>query len=611
MSVFKFVRNSRYFNGVCTSELMYEDKDSSRKRLPCVTTTCVDAFFSGTQPITSCRTLVLPSGYRERFYTWGVEGGPWTMTPSYTEHFPFSNNEFCIHGARITAAERPVDPTGRVIKGNYPNYYPDPNCFANTFAAVDPGKTGYRAMENQNLNGYQIDPTKIGGSYEPVTIFFYSANQGCGVIFPEKIFRPTIEYFDVGTNASPPTSNDVIFNFAYIELSGMVFPYTHMQMAQVGSAAWTYYQTYFKNAEYGNVATLGTTQTWVTGVHPNPLLSEYSNWSYTNDPTFGRGFSITSQPRRDQKARSARVYHPLADYSDNTNGPLIRGLTWAPHFHTGYRMQRFVQEKQLGLFARNYSSLAFAVRHIETRMYPYGYYAKWTVKNIEPQTTYGVYILGDPTAPPSGAPWTFDWTARWRSIARGKITVNITYHNFVPRVTDKFKYEYGPERLSNPYNCMERRLESQEFNGPINGWDWEVNYCNFVPPDQKHNIPVPSLIDGTHWLFTGTRNGLGTFPWSTLISHYANSQPTDNSVLDPRSQQRINYYTWPLTWTSGTFPMSHSSHFAPSFDLNRRGYRGIIFPNSNGTNVMLPYSTSKFVNFPGSPNNFKFWRRLV
>ncbi len=601
MSIYKFVRPSRYFNGVCSSTLLYEDKDGDKKRLPCVTETCIDAYFSGTAPITSCRNLVLPSGYKDRLYTWGVEGGPWTMNVSYSEHFPYSNNEFCVHGARLTTAERPLDANARLVIGNYPYFQINPSGFSHNFQAVDPGKTGYTAMESQSLNGYQIDPSKIGGSYDPVTTYFPSINQGCGVVQVEKLYRPTIEYFNVGTNADPPSSNIVIFNYALVQLSGIVFPYTQKQTATVGSPGWTYWQTYFKNAEFQNIAQLGTTQTWIDGIHPGPIAQEYLNWAYSGVPNVNRDISFVSQGITDSQVKNARVYHPRLDKVETNGGPLIRGLTYAPHFHTGYRMQRFVQDKQQALFAQNNSYLWFGVRHIETRMYPYGYYANWTVTSIEPQLTFGQFSLG------SVAGFN-DWYLLWGSWARAKITLNITYKSFVPLVPAKFKYEYGAERLSNPYNCMERKLESPDYNEPIEGWDWEVMYCN-LRPDLKPGTPSPTVIQGTHCLYNGFSTGS---LWNLAPSHYASTQPTDLGPLDPRSPQKVNYYTWPLTWSSGNFTMFHTSHYVLSFDPSRISYRGVIYPiDVTNPNVFKPYTTAKQVPFPGTPDNFKFWRRLI
>ncbi len=592
MSIYKFVRPSRYFNGVCSSTLLYEDKDGDKKRLPCVTETCIDAYFSGTAPITSCRTSMLPVGYTNRLFTWGVEGGPWTMSLSYGEHYPYSGNEFNVYGGALSRVEPPVTTSNVIATGVYPYYRPNMNCFSNRFDVVDPGKTGYQAMANQNLNGYVVDPTKMGGDYEPVLVYYFGVSSSCGVRYPEKLFEPQIEYFDVGVNRSPPRTHDIVFNYAYVRLSGMVFPYPNMNP---GTAGYTYWDTYFKNAEESRIATQGTSQTWVAGVHPNPLATEYSDWAYSGVPNVNRDITLPNEPQLDQRARAARVYHPRKDNVQTAGGPLIRGICWAPIFHTGYRMQRFVQEKQAAVFSRNYSHLIFGLRHIESRMYPYGYYANWTVKSIEPQLTAGYFNY-------NGGQW------YWNSYARAKVTLTVTYRSFTTLIPAKFLYEYGPIRASNPYNCMDIKLESPTYNEPLQGWDWEVYYCS-IPVQNRGGIVPPTSIGGTHCFYNG--NAAGT-QWYSTISHSATVIPSDNSVLDPQSQQRVNYYTWPLSWESGTYPLYHTSHYVLNFDPSRISYGGVTYSNSiPDPNVKKPYSGARNMTFVGTPNNFKFWRRLI
>jgi hypothetical protein len=613
MSIFKFVGNSRYFHPVCTSHLVYDNKDDSPKRIPCIYNTCVDPYTSPTGLGSTCRTQMTPSGYTGNLYTWGIEGSPWVLSCSYGEHFPYSDNEFCLDGGKLRSAQRPVEPTGNLIKpqNTYPYWRHNFDAYSDQWNATDPGKAGYQAMINEDLDGYQIDLSKLGGEFEPVTQYSRNGmNVGCGVRSAITL-EPKIEYFTVGTDAEPPETNYVTFSHMYIQLSGYVFPYENYKVNDpVNYPVETdFYRTYWKNAEVGSIAYLDTRQTWISGIHPNPIESQYTDLAYSIPSGYLWNSCRDNIPRLTDsvKIRGANVYHPQFDYCISGVAPIIKGTTQGPVFHTGYRMQRYVQQGHTATIAKDGSQVWTRLRHLESVVRPLGYYAEWTIANITPTQ---IVIV------PSHFVGPFLAYGCW---AKATVVHKVSYTKFEQRTNPECMYEYGPIYSSDDsaINCRRYTGEPEVgkfgYNSPLYIWDWEVAQCknpSYQPPNPSQPLPGAYL---KHYFLSNTFTYWNTQNDNNYwLTHSASNMPSNlNDVLDPRSRQRINYYTWPLSWSSSQQNLLHSSYYTLKFDNTHKRYTPLRWTPSNSPDpsLKMPYSTPKRITLPSSPQ-IKFWRRL-
>lgn len=599
MSTFKFVGNNRYFNGICTNDLVFDNKDSSEKRLFCEESTCVSAKYSGIMPITACRTEMLPNGYRDKIFEWGVEGGPWTTTINYGGRFPSSPNEFVGPGT-LGNVKPPVDPNG-----NFYYYYTfngrtnlvfNSNAFSNSFSPENSAPNGYTALGGGQQ--FTIDPESSLGtnSYEPTR----DENNRCSVS-ALRYNEPTISYYDVGVNPTLPQKHDVVFPKAFLSVSDRpgvgpwLDPTSSWMFTPPPPSAVTFRDTYI-NPAMATAAANGSKCPYSAGNHPAmPALSAFPEWNYDHVTVNNVGTYVTG--RSAINSRGACVYHPLADYHDSAK--VIRGTTAGPEWHTGYRMQRYTQTvcgARLGAYGNN-SYISFGFRDIETRIKAYGYYAKWTIKSIVP--TYfiiqnSVYNQGSPGFP---AGLYHSWGVE------AVVTIEVTYHPFNSTVHPVYNYEYGATpSSSDPYYCGNAPSDYGGWNPPFTRKAlYAVNNCAPFQPTQ--------VTAGDHFVYGYVNfNILGTKTWATQQSH-SPTTPVSSDASNPLSLQstkRINYYTLPMSWNTN-YSTYGTGYISPTVDSTYIAYQSQKFTNA----YARPSTGIITTSYPSLPNNFKIWRRKV
>jgi hypothetical protein len=582
MATYKFVGNNRYFSGICTSDLVFDNKDSSEKRLFCEESTCVSAKYSGIMPITTCRTEMLPTGYTDKIFEWGVEGGPWTTAIDYGGRFPYSPNEFIGPGGlgNVRPALDP-SPTGNwydvviTSRGAVLRFNGRP--FSNEFDPEESGPTGYTALGGGGQ--FKIDPAGSLGarSFEPTKDEFNRCS-----VSAMKYDMPEISYYDVGVNPTLPASHDVTFPHAFLNCGVWMEPYDYFDQSDEAN---DFRKKWIVDAQ-PSMAAGGAKVPYGTGHPPMPPLSAFPEWNYNHVVVNSPGGYATG--RVTANSRGAKVYHPLADTNNATK--VIRGTTAGPEWHTGYRMQRYKQtanSAKLGAYG-NTSNIQFAFRDIETRIKAHGYYAKWTLKSIAPV----YFIITNITYQPTRL--YYAWAVR------AAVTINVTYHAFNASIHPVYNYEYGPTpSSSDPYNCNGGSSDYGGWNPPF---ERKVQYAttNCSPVFGS----VPAATTGTHFAYGFLA---GTAGWGFQYSHTGNASNDINNVLSLKSRKRINYYKLPMSWIGGTYVTDATQYSSPTVDPTYIAYQGQKFTSSYGR----PSGTRISTSLPTTPNDFKLWRRKV
>lgn len=595
MATYKFIGNNRYFNGICTNDLVFDNKDSSENRIFCEESTCVSAKYSGVMPITQCRNEMLPSGYRDKIFEWGVEGSEWTTAINYSGAFPSSPNEF-IGAGMLAKVKPPSDPDGNFYKQNIfngrVNLYFNNDAFSNEFDIQDTSSAGYQALGGGAQ--FVIDPASTIGSniYEPARDEFNRCS-----VSALKYNSPDISYYDVGVDPVLPPTHDVVFPKAYLLMSNRPtgganrwWDPTSPWMSDPNPPAWVvpFRQNYISPAQ-PIPASAGAKCPYSPGNHPPiPPLSAFPEWNYDHVVVNNKGTYNTN--RVAANSRGAKVYHPLADYHDSVK--VIKGTTAGPEWHTGYRMQRYKQTfsgAKLGA-AGNTSNINFGFRDIETRIKAHGYYAKWTIKSISP--TYFIIHNSVYSTGPEGPGVYHDWGVE------AVVTVTVTYHKFNSTIHPAYNYEYGPFPSSSDI------CNSSDYG------NWNPPFFRALEFALAGCSPIqPSLGTGGNHFVYGTLS-TAQAGWFTQFSHSPTSPVTNNqnNVLSLLSLKRINDYKLPMSWNSGNYRAHITSHYSPVVDHSYISYQTQKFKEAwvkpiSGRYIDTPY--------PSTPNNYKIWRRKV
>lgn len=582
MSTFKFVGNNRYFNGVCVNDLVFDNKDSSENRIFCMESTCISPKASGLASITGCRTLTLPSGYTDKVFEFGVEGGPWTPVASSIPNFPASVKEY-IGPGELRKVKVPSDPNGNfynvVVFNGRATLVFNSNAFSNEFDIQDTVSAGY----GPSISLDTVDPANgiVPDVFEPYTI------SACG----DEIYsyeEPEISYYNVGVDPVLPATHDVVFSHALLVGSGeWLPPYANNDNS---APAVAYRENYILNG-LPNREAAGNKQVYVSGVHPAmPPLSYYSDWNY-NHVTINGLYGSYGTQRAGINVRGAKVYHPAADTNDTTK--VIRGTTAGPEWHTGYRMQKYRQTAHYLKFDMNGCSLQFGYRDIETRIRCLGYYATWQIKSIVPE-----YILLEPYRIVGATDLYYTW--RVRAI----VTLEVSYHSFGVSSNPAYNYEYGSTLPSNaPVSCGVNRVYDTptRWSPPWNRWMWAYNIaCN--PTNAQLGITT-----GNHYLITRSSS---TTAWTPSVrSHYTNPLSNDASnIASPKSRKKIEYFTVPLIWDTSKYTVDASYSYSPTVDSSYISHSTQQFTAIKPANgARANFQVAK----PTTPNDFKIWRRKI
>lgn len=541
MAKFTFKGKKDKFNPNCTSTLLFDNKDGSTERIFCEQTTCVDSHYVPTGVITPCRTKLLPAGYTDDKFIWGVEGGPWVVSIPYSG-FGSINNAFYPAGITLSKVKPIADPSGcgwrtffngqnystTLNAGFFSNSWDNPQGLMNA---------GYSPMGG-DLNGAEIDPAKILGNtiFNPAVTYDYTYGSllGCGV---QKVNwePPAITYYDVGSSLVPEP-HDVVFPDASISLMS-----TGLQIQEPSLPGFTedllYYNTYVKEALAG----------------PNKC---------------GMGYAPEHPPIDMPKV--------IAAFTDTTGSK----SGYSSGFRTGYRMQKYIQKKHLAIYSESQSSLAFGIRHIESIVRPLGYKPVYSFVSAVPRTVYASYHPGFVNYPKIGYAFT----------AKATVTVRVSYIPFTSNV-----YEYGPYRDTLPPEWNNGwQAELMTYNGryltsPWLGWLWERS--NHDNPSQN---PQPTIVLGNHYLITMNLVG-GKPTWGFAYSHTGSALP-DNiaSPDDPRRLKDLLYYRKKLNWNniSQPYSMIMSQYSGPG---------GVLLPPAIGgyarQNAYLPGTPNDFKIF--------------
>ena len=271
----------------------------------------------------------------------------------------------------------------------------------------------------------------------------------------------------------------------------------------------------------------------------------------------------------------------IAAFTDTTGSK----SGYASGFRTGYRMQQYVQKKHLAIYAQSQSTLAFGARHIKTVMYPLGYKPIYSFVSVVPKTVYASYHPGFVNYPKIGYAFT----------AKAEVTVRVSYIAY-----DYSKYyEYGPYRdtippeWNNGYQAELMTYNGRYLTSPWLGWLWERS--NHDNPNQN---PQPSIVLGNHYLMTYNQVS-GRPTWGFVISHIGSALPNNiANTEDPRRLKDLLYYTKKLNWNniSQPYSMIRSQYSGPG---------GVLLPPAVGG-----YARES-AYLPGTPNNFKIFRRKI
>lgn len=604
MAKFTFKGKTDKFNPNCTSTLLFDNKDGSTKRIFCDQTTCVDSHYVPTGVITPCRTQMLPADYTDEKFVWGVEGGPWINSVDYSG-FGSSPNEF-VGGGTFSRVKAPLEPSGCgwiYIGGTTNRWLINQKFFSNSWDIQDTSNAGYGAMSGGDLSGKEIDPaTAIGTNiFEPQST--YLAGGTCGVT--KTVYEiPEITYYDVGSRLVPEP-HIVEFPDALIELTPAKEISGYHETSDF-IADQDYYEAYIKPALAG-AGKCG--MAYDQENHPGPDMPAIINaFTYTNNnSSFGN--------------LGARSYYPPFDNDALPGNTVKRGVRADTIFHTGYRMQKYVQVKHDVVFAKGFSRISAGLRHIETRMYALGYYAVWEFVSVTPKTVYASIC---PTCAPTDHPGDYRYT-RYRFQAKASVKIRVSYvslnSNFI---------EYGPFRKDLPTGIQPGQLtkydppvnysENHSYQGdmltpPWAGWTWERS-LNPYTYDSTNN-PPPTMVLGSHYLITLGSDFGGRPIWAAQATHLSSALPDSlTDIRNPKKLSTLLYYKNKMNWVTGPNPFSYlvSQYQRANVDPSYISYGGQKF--SRLGNTLYPPSIAlgkaiKYAGNPGSPDDFNIFRRKV
>lgn len=590
MAKFTFKGKADKFNPNCTSTLLFDNKDESTERIFCTETTCVDSVYTPSGVTTSCRTQMLPAGHTDEKFIWGVEGGPWISNVSYSGFEP-SPNEFVEAGARFIKVQKPADPSGcgwKYIAGITNRWLLNQDHFSSSWDIQDTANAGYAAMAGGDLNGIEVNPA---AAIEPK--FFepnFYAPYGC-YVSNGAYEIPKITYYDVGSRLIPD-EHIVEFPDALIQLNFS----RRLNLSEPSLSGFfddtAYFNTYVKPALAGPNCGMA----YSSGNHPDP------NPAIIDAFTFD-GTGSTS------KRLNARFYYPTKDNDALPGNTVKRGVQTGVDITTGYRMQKYVQIKHEAIFGTFESRISSGLRHIETRMYPLGYSARWEFINVVPKTVYAtIYTAG------SQYPWQV-----YSFQAKASVFIRVYYIPFNYDV-----YEYGPFRKDvptgiqpgqlSPYNPPVAYSEANTYKGdilnpPWLGWKWErsLNPFNYDP---RYN-PPPAIVLGSHWLITGDSGG-----WRALPTHTFGFLPSDiNDLRNPKKLKTLLYYINKLNRVTANDAFNYwmSQYAQCVVDPSYISYGGQSFTRLGNT-YLPPATNGKAIrksSIPETPDDFKIFRKKV
>ncbi|TXH55177.1 MAG: hypothetical protein E6Q97_09355 [Desulfurellales bacterium] len=577
MSTWTYKGLSRHWHPVCTTELLFDNLDGSPARLGCVQNTCITARSTGTRPVTACRNTLLPSGHTDAIFEWGIEGGPWVLPADYSQVLE-ATQEFIDPG---TLSELPAVAPGEtlynasVFNGNV-SYARNLRAFSNTFAQVRTARRGYRALDSESLEDASIDPAAVlsGIDFEPA-----GSSGNCQVTKSIEA-RPEIEYYDVGVSGdNRPSEHDVVFSHAYLLLDTEVTPIgSDLHNSAIGAQPVSY--------------AFGITTAYNGAIHPDVSAATEASWNSTWVSPVHVGNYRPPGAISFQGAGFLGISHPARDTAGL--GGVVEGFVNAPSFHTGYRMQRHVQQFHFARFGQTGAEIRSGYRHIETRMYPHGYYATWEVQSIVPD----LYIALSITDVGGG-------NVSIASAARGTVTIRVRYVDFRDNMSAVRLHEYGPDR-SPATDPLPTLTALQTYNPPINRYVWERTRTiglsgQFVPP-------IPGELDGTHVMASGSLAGNLPSAFSIPTTHTGAALPVSSSnPLSPQNPSGLFSYVYPLSWVGGPVSMVFSPAYSPAADPTYIRY--VQFGTAGQTQVQRPSTPRVIVNYPLSPNDFQFRRQ--
>lgn len=587
MSRFTYSNSVKSFNGSCTSKLLFDNKDGSTNRIFCTEDTCVTAILIPTGVTAPCNSVMKPSGYLLEKFDWGLEGGPWGPVNIDYGVLLASPNEFVGDGAKfikpyllpsgVAACAMDTDQFGRArFKGNAFN--------PGTWDIQDTSNAGYAQLAGALLNSKVIDPAAALGKNKYLPLNYYP--DGCSVR-ATAYEVPDITYYDVGVDPIPPQPHDVVFENVAIPC-GKSNPYSLFWEFVTEFAE---YETCIK--PYAGLCGVPYTP---TGCPQPDMVALSGAWTY--DPVLGGS------------NRSARSYFPTLD-RDPTN-IVTRGIRTDTTFVTGYRMQRYVQLFHTAKLTTSSASVSVGMRDIETRIRQLGYRAKWKFKSAEVNT---VYISGNKQL-------TF-YLAEAYYAGRGNVTIEVSYEK-IPNPPSRATYEYGPYRDTVPveyqrlywsesyheheyeYIPVSPKYKKKYFNPPFQGWLRE-----FTPtPYQTWPYPViNSSVTGTHYVIGQLGNvDAGVPAWYPAGQSHEHKPPFKSltSVLTAKN------YEQPLKWkpiTPKNLAFQCSGYYRAVVDPTYISYFGQRFTRLG--NVFYPKPAILYASFPGTPDNFKIWRKLI
>lgn len=584
MGTYKFTGNNTFFNNICSSRLTYSSHSGSgTEPLECWENTCISPLQQEDQPISTCRTTLLPSGQVNKNFEWGVEGDPWTLTVDYSKHYGISSNYEFIGPTAIQLIP-PVAETGclyitiqraggtsilinkDLVSGGFAT---------NPFTALPYNPQGYTAMASQPLNGMVIDPAKhIGTNYfEPIRNF----QTGECYVGKVKYEEPIITYYDVGTR-EVPEPHEVIYKNMIVPLSGELdcinpraptafvtavtgrLPkspyrtYTYYPPTLSGEAAYfADLQAYIKNKQFGTCVG--------AGYDPDADPPMYPDSWYATRYTPSVSSVKPLNPTRDSDGVT-KIVHNL--------GP----------FHTGYRMQKYVQVSHSAKLGTQSSNVSFAARDIETRMYAFTYTPKIEWKSAVPK-----WIILNPIGGGFGS-------TIWSSYVWCDVTFKISYIPNTRPPAGWTGYEYGSKPASGDPPIIHYPYPPYGNNGPLFGGDeWYGPHPNGAS-HYMQNGNAPSTVN----------------PWLHQVSHATGALPTVKThIYSPQNINKISYYSIPVKISSGNTPFYARQYYSPPVDLNYTSYGAQAFSNI----VIRPNTQLASGTIPSSPNNMKIWRRKI
>lgn len=287
----------------------------------------------------------------------------------------------------------------------------------------------------------------------------------------------------------------------------------------------------------------------------------FDNYVLGGDPCNGVTYSSGNHPGPDLASLAVNWTYSAASggslHNARSYSPILdrdppagyqKGIRTDSMFITGYKMQRFVQRRHTVAFGTGGASIQSALSHTETRIGLLGYRAKWVFKSATPTYVFPSVL-------------TFTGTSVTYSFqAKASIVVTVSYDKltaYTPKTTD-------PLTSANHYLIVKERYAGEILPG-------------------------------------------------TFFTHSANPPSSDiSNVLSPKNVSKTLYYTYPVPWNTANMQFRYSKYYTPVISPPGTGY--ISYGGQNFTrlgNVAHPSYPYYLMTLPGTPSNFKIWRRLV